>query len=294
MAGLSAAIISVLAVLCAALLAVLLIQRARMRHIAQRLEDFLSCNGRPLEFSVRDDACAPLQNSIAELQNRLALANERTSEESRRASDLTADISHQLKTPLASLRLFCEMDEGAHMDAQLSQIDRMERLIYSLLRLERLCADGYDFTFAEHDVRRIALDAWSSLEQLYPDRHISIEGEAVMRCDEKWLGEALLNLIKNACEHTRPGGSISVRMECGHSGFFLSVEDDGGGVPAGELPRLFDRFYRAKGADSGGVGIGLAIVREIAYRHHGSVYAENAARGLRVCMSIPILDLAIS
>lgn len=148
MVGLTIVVIA-LSIALLVLVALFLRQRRRIRKLAEQAEDFLVGNGAPLEFSVQEDSLAPLHNAIAELQKRLLLAKERQAEECRRTSDLTADISHQLKTPLASLRLYCEMDESFHLSQQLTQIERMERLIQSLLRLERLCADGYEFTYDE-------------------------------------------------------------------------------------------------------------------------------------------------
>ena len=176
----------------------LVLLRRRVRLLAERAEEFLTTGREPLSYSVREDGFAPLHNAVAELENKLLLAREQLTQETRRVSDLTADISHQLKTPLSALRLFCELDGGAHLAGQLSQIERMERLIQSLLRLERLCADGYDFTFAEHDLGAMIRRVWASLNDVYPGREMTLTGGAVLRCDEKWMSEALMNLLKNA------------------------------------------------------------------------------------------------
>lgn len=154
MGGLTAVAI----LLAAALLALYLRLRVRMGKLAEQIESFLVTGRDPLKFSVREDALAPLQNAAAELENQVLLSRDQRQKEHRATRDLTADISHQLKTPLASLRLFCEMDESAHMREQLSQIERIEGLIQSLLRLERLCADGYEFTFAEQDMAALVTD----------------------------------------------------------------------------------------------------------------------------------------
>lgn len=290
--------LTVAAVLLSAALAAVLVRhlclRRRIRRLAEQMESFLVTGGEPLRFSVREDALAPLHNAAAEMENQVLLAREQKRQERRATRDLTADISHQLKTPLSSLRLFCEMDEGAHRAAQLSQIERMERLIQSLLRLERLCADGYDFTFADRDAAAIVRDAWQGLAASYPEKTLTIQGGAVIRCDEKWLGEAFLNLLKNACEHTPPDGSIAVRMSCGESSFFCTVSDNGGGVAPEELPRLFDRFYRARSRETQGAGIGLSIVQEIIRRHHGTIHAENIPGGLRMVITLPLLQLTKS
>lgn len=265
----------------------LVLLRRRVRLLTERAEEFLTTGREPLSYSVREDGFAPLHNAVAELENKLLLAQEQLTQETRRVSDLTADISHQLKTPLSALRLFCELDEGAHLAGQLSQIERMERLIQSLLRLERLCADGYDFTFAEHDLGAMIQRIWASLSDVYPGREMTLTGGAVLRCDEKWMSEAMMNLLKNACEHTPPDSRITVTLEESDSSVFCTVEDDGGGVPGVELHRLFERFYRAEGASQEGTGIGLAMVKAIIRRHHGDISAENTEKGLRMRMTIP-------
>ena len=202
-----------------------------------------------------------------------------------------SDISHQLKTPLASLRLYCEMDESFHLSQQLTQIERMERLIQSLLRLERLCADGYEFTYDEQKVASIIRSCWAGLSATFPACTVEVIGNAIIRCDEKWLSEAFTNLLKNACEHMPEGGTVHVRMETTEAAFFCTVEDEGGGASGKDLPHLFERFYRAEGSPSSGVGIGLAIVREIIWRHHGTISAENTAKGLKMTISIPLMKM---
>lgn len=278
----------------AVLLAVHLRQRVRMRRLTEEAESFLIGTGDALRYSVREDAVAPLHNALTETQNRLLLAKDRQAEECRRTSNLIADISHQLKTPLASLRLYCEMDNSVHLPQQVDQIERMERLICSLLHLERLCADGYTFSFADHAVAQIVHTAWAGLSSVHPQCRMELTGNVTLHCDEKWLGEAFSNLLKNACEHMPEGGTIRVNMETTETTFFCTVTDEGGGASQKDLPHLFERFYRAEGSPAAGTGIGLSIVREILWRHHGSISAENVAGspgGLKMTLSIPLLNL---
>ena len=282
---------AVLLLVVIVLAAKLLLQRKRLRDLAESMEDYLNRGGEPAPFSLREDTVAPVENAASELENRIAVLTERLREENERTSSLTADISHQLKTPLASLRLFVEMDESAHMAEELGQIERMEKLIGSLLRLEKLCADGYEFTFAEQAVQPLIENAWESLHALWPEKRLEIEGDAALRCDGKWLGEAFQNLLKNACEHTAEDGQIWVILEQTEHAFYCSVEDNGGGVREKDLPHLFERFYRSEDQAQSGSGLGLAIVKEIVYRHHGHVSTENGKNGLRINLEIPILNL---
>ena len=279
------------------ILAAVLIRRygemKRLDTLSERMEDYLTGHGGTIPLSLKEDRIAQVENAAAEMQNRIGVAEERFRQEAGRTSNLTADISHQLKTPLASLRLFCEMDSSAHCDQQISQIERMETLISSLLRLEKLCADGYEFEFAPCDIRRMIVLAWQQLQPLWPDRTLTLEGEAEIRCDEKWLSEAFRNLLKNACEHTKEGGRIWIRLEQTDRTFHCTVEDDGGGAAPADLPHLFERFYRAEDQPAHGAGLGLAIVKEIIFRHHGHITAENGAKGLKFTISMPLLDLTV-
>ncbi len=276
--------------LCIVLLFLLLRQEYRLRQLAERVDSFCSGTGEMLDVALEEDTVARLQNGVADLQQALNRQRELHAEECARTSQLTADISHQLKTPLTTLRLYTELDASAHMEDSLRQIQRMEDLIQSLLRLERLCADGYPFHFAQADAEGIIGEVWQGLQPLWPDKTLTVTGTAQIRCDEKWLAEAFGNLLKNACEHTADNGKICVCLERTDAAFYCTIEDDGGGVAPSELPKLFHRFYRAQRQSPGGVGIGLAIVREIIARHHGHITAENGDRGLKMTISMPMLD----
>ena len=280
----------ILFIICAGLLIRNLILNRRIRKLAELVDDFNSGTGEMLDVALEEDALAQLHNGIADTQQALARAKQLNTEECHRTSQLTADISHQLKTPLTTLRLYTELDDAPHAAQCLDQIQRMEDLIGALLRLERLCADGYAFHFGTSDVETIIREQWQGLQAIWPDKKLVLEGAARIRCDENWLGEAFLNLLKNACEHTAEDGVIRVKLERTDAAFFCTVEDNGGGVSTEELPKLFQRFYRAEHQSKNGAGIGLAIVKEIIQRHHGVITAENGQEGLKMSISMPMLD----
>ena len=280
----------ILSIISAGLLIRNLILNRRIRKLAELVDDFNSGTGEMLDVALEEDALAQLHNGIADTQQALARAKQLNAEECHRTSQLTADISHQLKTPLTTLRLYTELDDAPHAAQCLDQIQRMEDLIGALLRLERLCADGYAFHFETSDVENIIREQWQGLQAIWPHKKLILEGSARIRCDENWLGEAFLNLLKNACEHTGENGVIRVKLERTDAAFFCTVEDNGGGVSPEELPKLFQRFYRAEHQNKNGAGIGLAIVKEIIQRHHGGITAENGQEGLKMSISMPMLD----
>ena len=280
----------ILAILCLILIIQKIWLNYRIMKLAEQVDSFNSGTSEMLDVALQEDKLAQLHNGIADLQQSLVRAKQLNSEECIRTSQLTADISHQLKTPLTTLRLYTELDNEAHMEASLEQIQRMEDLIQALLRLERLCADGYAFQFVQANVKEIILEQWQSLQTIWPNKQLIIESEAHIRCDEKWLGEAFLNLLKNACEHTKENGMIRVQLDRSEAAFFCVIEDNGGGVAPDELTKLFQRFYRAEHQSRSGSGIGLAIVKEIIHRHHGNITAENGEHGLKMSISMPMLD----
>ncbi len=282
------------AALLTALVFIFVVQAIRRGREAVRLHDqimrFLSGEVKTPGFSVRDNRFAMFENAVIELETRLVQSEENKLAEGQRYEKLLVDISHQLKTPISGLKLYCEMDGGAHLEQQLMLINRMEHLIGSLLRLERLRADGYVFHFELQEFSGIVRDAMDRVMPLFPGRHIEISGEAELHCDKAWMGEAIANLIKNACEHTRQNGSINVAIEQAEGSVFCTVTDDGGGVPPHELGSLFRRFFRSSSsAASQGAGVGLAIVRAIVEKHHGTISAQNAHGGLKVTICLPLL-----
>ena len=280
----------ILAVACLILLIQKFLLNYRIRKLAEQVDGFSSGTAEMLDVALQEDCLAQLQNGIADLQQSLARSRQLNIEECNRTSQLTADISHQLKTPLTTLKLYTELDNAPHMDASLEQIQRMENLIQALLRLERLCADGYAFNFAPADAEQILQEQWQGLQAIWPHKKLIVSGSAHIRCDENWLGEVFLNLLKNACEHTEENGVIRIQLERTEAAFFCVIEDDGGGVNEDELPKLFQRFYRAEHRCKNGAGIGLAIVKEIIQRHHGNITAENGKYGLKMTISMPMLD----
>ena len=274
------------------LIAIVFGERARRKKLAalQRNIEIFTQSGKEPAFSLTDDEYAELENSIAELAHLTAVQREAVQKENRETVDFISDVSHQLKTPLASIRLYSELQSGSHVEKQLVLIDRMEKLIYSLLRLQKLRAGAYELKVMPHELDSIIREVWEELAPLYPGKRFSISGDSgALRCDEYWMGEAFKNLLKNACEHTTQTGIVYVGLSRLEKSILITVEDDGGGVTGEELTNLFRRFYCSTRRESG-TGLGLAITRAIIEKHHGSVYAENTGAGLRVTVCLPLLD----
>ncbi len=275
------------------LFAVCVVRRRKIRQLTSSIERYIA-GGELTGFSTGDDYMADLQNAVFDLQNLLELEKSNTKAESKRNTEFISDVSHQLKTPLAGLRLYCEMEHASnpssHTEKELLLIEKMENLVSRLLRLEKIRSDAYVMDFQTYDACDFIDPIITDFRHLFPQKHYSVNASGKIRCDEDWLGEAVGNLIKNASEHTADSGNVAVRIESTERITSVTVADDGGGVPEKDLPLLFTRFHKTENALPSSAGIGLAITKAIVEKHHGTVSAENKNGGLQVVICLPHID----
>jgi two-component system heavy metal sensor histidine kinase CusS len=223
----------------------------------------------------------PFQSALQEMLSRLHKAMQQQEQ-------LTADVAHELRTPLAIIkstlqtlrmrdRPAIEYEQG--IDDTLKDVDRVEHLISQLLSLTRL-----DAADAVHNPTEIRLDALlRSLTDVFHDRASQQGGRVVfanstpilVRGDETELWQLFSNLLDNAIRHGPRGGFVHVALQEGPDSWAtVCVHDNGGAIPPESLAHLFDRFYRvdsSRSQTSGGSGLGLAIARGIVQRHHGDI-----------------------
>lgn len=204
--------------------------------------------------------------------------------------NLISDISHQLKTPLASLIVFNENllnDRNMKEDMKLTflersrqQLDRMEWLIVSLLKLARVEAGTIVFQRERISLGQVIYDATNTLQLLAQQKkqQIMIDGnnKLYIHGDNNWLNEAFINLIKNALEHTKAEGTINIRLEETPLFYNVTITDYGEGIMEEDLPHIFKRFYRGKTSTKPqSVGIGLALAKSIIEEHDGMIQVKS-------------------
>ena len=220
--------------------------------------------------------------------------------------DFIADVSHELKTPLTGILGAAEMLEGwktlpaADRDTLLAMIRRessrlngLAQGILSLARLERADDGGLPLSLEEADLADIATEAVERLRPRARDAGVEIRlgrmDACVVACDAALVGQAVANLVENAIRHSG-ARAVEVSVEARDHGGAIVVEDHGVGIPEAERERVFERFHRvdaSRAAETGGAGLGLAIVRRIARLHGGDVVLEPAApTGCRFTLKI--------
>lgn len=266
------------------------IERVRRQVAARRPDDLAPLPTAGLPAEVR-----PLVGEMNGLLTRLSAAWDAL-------THFTADAAHELRSPLAALRLQAQSLQRAPDDATraiaterlLAGIDRATRLVEQLLALARQEGAGEGAELVSLDLTALARNALADAEPEAARHAIALTLDAptahvVLRADEAALDVLLRNLLGNALRHTPPGGQVRVGVREEASVIDLTVEDSGPGIAPDERARVLDRFYRVPGTPGHGSGLGLAIVRAIAERHGAALTldASPTLGGLRVMLRWP-------
>ncbi|MFL5795800.1 MAG: sensor histidine kinase [Actinomycetota bacterium] len=217
--------------------------------------------------------------------------------------DFVANASHELRTPVAAVRALAETLLTALPDDPEAGRQFAERIAREAERLDVLARDLLDLSRVERgtldvepvDLVGLAKEVVGGYEDLATERRVRLRSElqqVSMRGDRAQLGLLLSNLLDNALRHTPAKGTVCVRLDAAESRALLQVADTGEGIPARELPRVFERFYRvdkARARQTGGTGLGLAIVRHVAEAHGGTVRVDSElGRGSTFTVALPV------
>ena len=283
---------------CVALAAVFCARRARE---IDELSEYLArvyTGGEILDIRTqREGELNALRDDIYKITTILGEQKTALEADKRLLADFLGDVAHQLKTPLAAIVLQTEVWEDAAVPAGEKALcarqvtdaaERMRWLVEQLLKLCRLDAAVVRFERRETSAEAVMSAAARAVAPLCEQRGVTLacEGTATCLCDASWTAEALTNLVKNAAEHTKPGGTVT--LSCAQNALYteFAVENDGAPIPESDLAHLFERFWRGQNAAPGSAGIGLSLAKAIAEGQNGSLRAENTARGPRFALRL--------
>lgn len=267
----------------------------RYRHAAclsEQIDQILHGENTVLMQNCREGELAILSTQISKMIRRLKEQAEQLSADKILMADYMADISHQIKTPLTSIRLISSLLQKNNLEShrkmeliqELSQlVSRVEWLVYALLRMSKLDAG----TICLKKEKILVADLW---KKAYDTLAIPLELHGIhfqnqikdpvsMTGDMAWTTEAMQNILKNCMEHTPEGGEITVTATENPLYTLIRIEDTGSGIDEEDLPHIFERFYRGKQADIQSVGIGLALSKRIILSQNGTIQAGNRRGG---------------
>lgn len=206
--------------------------------------------------------------------------------------DFVANVSHELKTPVTSVKGFTEtLLDGAAEDEALrkrflkiiwEESERLQSLIQDLLDLSKIEQSQFQLNWLRVDLNLICNDIIMMLSNKAEKKEIEItttkEGSSIIEGDPLRIKQIMINLINNAIMYTPKGGKIEIIIKESKDKVNFTVKDTGIGISQDEIPRVFERFYRvdrARSRNSGGTGLGLAIVKHLVEAHHGEIMVES-------------------
>lgn len=263
----------------------------RLARLAEEIDRVLH-NADCLVISEAEEGeLAILQSEITKMTLRIREQNDALKREKKNLADALADVAHQLRTPLTSANLLLTLLENEPEEARRKALLReaeqlfaqMDWLLNALLKLSRLDAGIVAFRCEPVEVDALLRRALRPLLIPMELHGVTVQTDlppgAAVRGDAGWLAEALQNILKNCQESAGEGGTI--RIACDDNPLYteLTIRDSGPGFAPGDLPRLFDRFYRGKSTAAAGYGIGLALCKTIVTQQGGTVTAKNHPQG---------------
>lgn len=251
------------------------------------------------------DRYMQVRGLLAELGNYFSDLKERLLEEENNTKALITDISHQLKTPLASLHMNHElaMNEGLTMEErqefeeqEILEIEKLETLLDELMKLSRLEKNMVSLKPVKQEIRATIADAVSRVYGKAKGKQIEIDVDIpVNSCilhDRKWTAEALANVLDNAVKYSDAQTKIHVCVCEMTSNLLIAIADEGIGIPQEELHHIFKRFYRGTNAvhmETDGVGVGLYLARNIIEMQGGAIMAKRKPdKGTEFCITLPL------
>ncbi len=279
-----------------------------------------------LWFAIRQ-GLEPLQNLTSQIQSRGAekldsISEKNAPEEIRTITDalnqllsklgnalarekrVVSDAAHELRTPLAAVKLHAELaskadnaeDRKSSIKHVLEGIDRTTHLVSQLLTLARLDPESFVNKLQPRNIQQVIIDEVALQTPLAEEKNIELSiidnDEVIGRVDETSIRLLIRNLLSNAINYTPADGAVSLGVIRENAEAVISIIDNGPGIPAEDRERVLDRFYRSQTHEQTGCGIGLSIVKQVVELHRATLVMEEPAQGsgLKVTVRLPVED----
>lgn len=295
--GLSSMIIIINGVICfvacLSLCAVFIAYCKNRRKQTEQITNYIIClNKKQYDLSMdenSEDDLSLLKNEIYKTTVMLKEQSENSNKDKEMLKDSLSDISHQLKTPLTSIMVMLDNitdDEEMPDEIRRDFINDIRRdtnnisfLVQSILTLSKLDANSIVFKPKEENLNSLLAECAKNTAVLAELRAVNVvtmcDENVLIKCDFKWLCEAITNIVKNCIEHTSAGGTVQLFAERNKLYTKITVSDNGCGIDSKDLPHIFERFYKGKNSDDNSVGIGLALAKTIIEKGGGYITVDS-------------------
>lgn len=236
-----------------------------------------------------EDEISRLRNELYKTTILLRESAENSEKEKTNLNNSLADISHQLKTPLTSIRIMLDnIEENPNMDEKTRnefieeisrQIDWISSLVISLLKLAKFDAGAIIMQDTQINVKKLIDNVINNLAIMIDIKNIKIEEkideDVILRADYNWQLEALTNIIKNCIEHSKEDSSIKIEVENNSIFVKIKITDEGEGIAKEDISHIFERFYKSKQASENSIGIGLSLAKTIIEKENGYIKVDS-------------------
>ena len=292
-----AILIGILVILIGILLYKYIVLRSEMSELSDYIDKALDGNLEITEFDEKE--LSKIKSKLIKFLYASQVKEAKINTEKSKTKDLIADISHQTKTPITNLSLYISLLEDDPKDEYLEiikyELNKLEFLIQNLVKSSRLESDIISLQKHQANLKDIVEDALREFKVILSEKDISInlkDEDLIFNLDERWLKEAIHNLVDNAIKYSPKGSTINISVYKSYLNYNLDIENVCKDLSEETLPKIFERFYRGKNSVSkDGLGLGLFIAREIIERHGGNIRASLDENRIKFSVDFPLWEV---
>lgn len=289
-----AILIGILVILIGILLYKYIVLRSEMSELSDYIDKALDGNLEITEFDEKE--LSKIKSKLIKFLYASQVKEAKINTEKSKTKDLIADISHQTKTPITNLSLYISLLEEDPKDEYLEiikyELNKLEFLIQNLVKSSRLESDIISLQKHQANLKDIVEDALREFKVILSEKDISInlkDEDLIFNLDERWLKEAIHNLIDNAIKYSPNGSTINISVYKSYLNYNLDIENECKDLAEETLPKIFERFYRgANSVSKDGLGLGLFIAREIIEKHGGNIRVSLDENRIKFSVDFPL------
>ena len=274
-----------------------IVLRSEMSELSAYIDKALDWNLEITEFDEKE--LSKIKSKLIKFLYASQVKEAKINTEKSKTKDLIADISHQTKTPITNLSLYISLLEDDPKDEYLEvikyELNKLEFLIQNLVKSSRLESDIISLQKHQANLKDLVEDVLREFKVILDEKCISINlknEDLIFNLDERWLKEAIHNLVDNAIKYSPKGSTINISVYKSYLNYNLDIENECKDISEETLPKIFERFYRGKNSVSkDGLGLGLFIARKIIEKHGGNIRASLDENRIKFSVDFPLWEV---
>ena len=274
-----------------------IVLRKETRELSDYIDQALDGNLEITEFDEKE--LSKIKSKLIKFLYASQVKEGKINTEKNKTKDLIADISHQTKTPITNLSLYISLLEDDPKDEYIEiikyELNKLEFLIQNLVKSSRLESDIIGLQKKQANLKDLVENVLREFKVILNEKDISInlkDQDCIFDLDERWLKEAIHNLVDNAIKYSPNSSTINISIYKSYLNYNLDIENECKDLSEETLPKIFERFYRGKNSVSkDGLGLGLFIVREIIEKHGGNIRASLDENRIKFSVDFPLWEV---